>query len=80
MKKANIQVLLFAVLIAASIAAQLFISQKENTQISNTQLINSPIQDSIKSPVSFDIEILKILLEHGKSHLPVISNSPTSID
>ena len=80
MKKTNIQVLLFALLITASIAAQLFISQKQNTQISTTRVVNSSEDDSIKSPVSFDIEILKILLEHGKNHLPVISNSPTSID
>ena len=80
MKKANIQILLFAVLIVASIAAQVFMNQKQNSQFSKQEIINFSQQDSIKAPVSFDIEILKILLEHGKNHLPVISTSPTSID
>lgn len=80
MKRTKIQILLFVVLITASIAAQLFINHKENIRFNNNQIVNVSEQDSTNAPVSFDIEILKILLEHGKNHLPVISNSPSSID
>jgi len=80
MKKTNIKVLLFGMLFMASIAAQVFINEKQNTQFSEGNIVSLTEQDSINTPVSFDIEILKMLLEHGKNHLPVISNSPTSID
>jgi hypothetical protein len=81
MKKANIQIVLFVVLIAASIAAQIFIGHKEHIQQANNQkLVHFSEKDSVKAPVSFDVEILKILLEHGKNHLPIILNSPSSID
>lgn len=80
MKKNHLQTLLFVVLLAMSISAQIFMDARANTPTANISAKEIYTCDSLPTPASLDVEILKVILEQGKKHLPIISTSTGSID
>jgi len=74
MKKISFRALFVILLVMASISAQVFVSEQSASQAHVEHQLDT---DSLDVPdVQLDIEILKTLIEHGKNHLPVISNTP----
>lgn len=73
MKKNNLNILLVAVLLVASIGAQIYINTQNNitTEASSEQHIEN---DSTEAELfQMDVEIIKTIIERGKEHLPIIS-------
>lgn len=79
MKKLSLRVVLFVLLFAASIAAQVFLSHKAALPLGDNTNTTHSGDSTEANPVSLDVEILKVLIEHGKNHLPMIT-APSSID
>lgn len=79
MKKLSLRVVLFVLLFAASIAAQVFLSHKAALPLGDSADATYQSDSTEVNPVSLDVEILKVLIKHGKNHLPMIS-APSSID
>ena len=77
MKRFSFRAFFVVLLIVASISAQVFVSEKSMSQSNKAELEHQIDEDSLDTPhIQLDIEILKTLIEQGKNHLPVISNSP----
>ena len=79
MRKLSLRVILFVLLFATSIAAQVFLNHKAALTLGDNTDTTHQGDSTEVNPVSLDVEILKVLIEHGKNHLPMIS-SPSSID
>ncbi len=77
MKKFSFRVFFVVLLVVASISAQIFVSGQSAIQYNAVHVEQHLDADSVDAPhIQLDIEILKSIIRQGKSHLPVISNTP----
>ncbi len=74
MKKISFRALFIILIVAASISAQVFISEKatSNEAQVEAQLKNETSPNPTETDqVDFEIEIIKTLIKRGKRHLPI---------
>lgn len=80
MKKINFRLLFVVLLFVASISAQMFISEHGTMPLNNPSADHKINVDTISTPhLQLDVEILKTLIEQGKSHLPIIKSSNSGL-